>query len=432
MQLGTANEERYEREKSSTRWRSGHALLSYFRAYLRVRDRLNGPEQVHKLALNPTPPESSAAAQEPMSVCFVVPTYNEVENIGSLLRQLVAIFDGTDHIDGKVLVVDDNSPDGTADVVEDIASSDARILLLSGEKNGLGSAYTRGFEYVLDNLHVDAVVQMDADFSHAPLDAIRLIDALSDVDVAIGSRYVYGAEVDGRWGLSRHILSRGGNLIARYVAGIYRVGDCTAGFKAIRVSALRRAFPLRLSVQGYVFQVALLHALIISGARIKELPIRFTDRQAGETKLGMRDVAEFFVHVWWLRVLSRKTFVKFVLIGLSGVVVNLACFQALLAAQVNPYLSSALAIEISIVFNFFLNNYWTFRDRKISTRKRVRGLKFNFVSLLTLGAGFSSFVLLRWLFPEQPALLAQGISILPGSLANYFANNYWTFKSDGV
>lgn len=366
------------------------------------------------------------------AVCFVVPTYNEAQNIGRMLRQLLAIFECMSHMSCQVLVVDDNSPDGTGEVVRGLAEMDPRILLLRGEKKGLGTAYSRGFDYVLEHLDVDTVVQMDADFSHAPTDAPRLIDALQNADVAIGSRYVLGGEVDQRWSVRRKLLSRAGNIFARYVAGIYRVGDCTAGFKAIRVSALRRAFPLRLHVQGYVFQVALLHSLMISGARITELPIRFTDRQLGQTKLGRRDVAEFFFHVWWLRLLSRKTFVKFAATGLTGVVVNLGCFQGLLTTGFDPYLSSAVAIEISIVWNFFLNNYWTFRDRQISTRKRVRGLKFNFVSLLTLGVSFSSFVALRWLLPEQPEVLSQALSILPGVIANYFANSYWTFKPDRV
>ena len=347
-----------------------------------------------------------------------------------MLRQLLVILDGMRNVSGFVLVVDDSSPDGTAEIVRDAAAQDPRIHLLSGEKQGLGSAYTRGFEYVLEHFDVDVVVQMDADFSHAPTDVPRLIEALTDADVVIGSRYVPGGSVDERWGVWRRLLSRFGNLFARYVAGIYQVGDCTAGFKAIRVKALQQAFPLRFRVQGYVFQVALLHALMISGARIKELPIRFADRQFGVTKLGRRDVAEFFVHVWWLRLLSRKTFVKFALTGLSGVIVNLGCFQLLRTWQVDPYLSSVLAIEISIIWNFFINNYWTFRDRQISTRKRVRGVKFNIVSLLTLAVSFATFVLLQWLWPSQPQLLSQAISIIPGAMANYFANSYWTFKAD--
>jgi dolichol-phosphate mannosyltransferase len=276
------------------------------------------------------------------------------------------------------------------------------------------------------------VVQMDADLSHAPADLRRLLESIDGEDVVIGSRYVSGGQVDDSWGFKRRLLSRMGNLFARYVAGIYRVADCTSGFKAIRATALRKALPLRLHPSGYVFQVALLHALMISGARITEIPIYFSDRTRGATKLGRRDIVEFFLHVWWLRLLSRKTFVKFALTGLTGVVINLGCFQQLLSSGLNVYVSSLVAIETSIVWNFFLNNYWTFRDRQISTRKRVRGLKFNLVSLVTLGVSFASFVLLRVLWPEQPELLAQALSIFPGAIANYFANSYWTFKSDRV
>ncbi len=365
-------------------------------------------------------------------VCFVVPTYNEAENVAAIVRQLLAIFDHHERVSAQVLVVDDESPDGTGEIVAALQNELQGIHLLQGAKQGLGAAYTRGIAYVLEHLEVDAVVQMDADFSHAPLDAIRLIDALDDADVAIGSRYVPGGSVDSRWGLRRKLLSKWGNRFARYVAGIYQVRDCTAGFKAIRVEALRRVFPLRLPVQGYVFQVASLHALYIDGARIVEVPIYFADREAGVTKLGKRDVAEFFLHVWWLRLLSRKTFIKFALTGLSGVVVNLGCFQALNMLGLNSYVASAIAIETSIIWNFFLNNFWTFRDRTIAARKRVRGLKFNVVSFFTLGISFGTFVLLRWAVPELPAVGAQFFSIFPAALANYFANSYWTFRADKV
>ena len=365
-------------------------------------------------------------------MCVVLPTYNEAENIRAMLVALLTEFDDHTSYAFSVLVVDDNSPDGTAAQVLDIAAQDDRVRLLSGHKRGLGSAYTRGFLHVLNGMEVDVVVQMDADFSHAPEDVARLVATLPEHDVVIGSRYTSGGEIDESWGLKRRLLSRFGNLFARYVAGIYRVADCTAGFKAIRVSALRQALPLRLPPSGYVFQVALLHALMITGARITEVPIRFSDRARGATKLGRRDIVEFFLHVWWLRLLSRKTFVKFALTGLSGVVINLGCFQLLLSSGLNVYLSSALAIEASIVWNFFLNNYWTFRDRQITTRKRIRGLKFNLVSMLTLAVSFGAFVVMRVTWPSQPEILAQAVSIIPGVLANYFANSYWTFKPDRV
>jgi len=374
--------------------------------------------------------DQTAQTVFPSSVCIVMPTYNECDNIGRMLRQILSIIDGLANVQGHILVVDDSSPDGTGEIVSEMAANDSRVHLLVGVKKGLGSAYTRGFTHVIEHLEVDVVVQMDADFSHAPMDVPRLLQALTHADVAIGSRYVLGGSIDEQWGWWRRLLSRTGNLVARYIAGIYRVGDCTAGFRAIRMSALREAFPLRIPVQGYVFQVALLHALMIAGARIFELPVRFNDRTAGQTKLGRKDMIEFFIHVWWLRLLSRKTFVKFALTGLSGVFVNLGIFQGLLLARVDPYISSLIAIEGSIIWNFFLNNYWTFRDRQLTTRKRVRGLKFNLVSVVTLLVSFSTFALLRWLLPEQPPLMAQAASILPGAMANYFANSYWTFRGD--
>ena len=357
-----------------------------------------------------------------------MPTYNEADNIVSIVKQILGL--AHEDLAISLLVVDDNSPDGTGALVR--AINDDRITVLGGEKNGLGAAYTRAFAHVLEQIPVDAIVQMDADFSHTPADAIRLLAALEHYDVAIGSRYVAGGSVDEAWGGGRRLISKAGNLFARYVAGLYRVKDCTAGFKAIRTEALRRAFPLRLQVQGYVFQVASLHAMKIQGATITEIPIHFADRTAGKTKLGLKDVVEFSIHIWWLRLLSRKTFVKFALTGLTGIFVNLGSFQALLSLGLNPYLSSVLAIECSIVWNFFLNNFWTFRDRQINARRRIRGLKFNAVSILTLALSFSSFVALRWLFPDQEAWLSQLISILPAVLANYFANSYWTFKPDRV
>lgn len=366
------------------------------------------------------------------SVCCVLPTYNEAQNIARIVRQLLAVCDAPDLPALSVLVVDDNSPDGTADIVRTRFSSDSRVQLLQGEKRGLGNAYTRGIQHVLDTMDVDAVVQMDADFSHSPVDVPRLLRALEDADVVIGSRYVSGGSIDDTWSPRRRMLSRAGNLFARYVAGLYRVRDCTAGFKAIRTPLLRETVPLRFGVQGYVFQVASLHALHIAGARIVEVPIHFSERVAGTTKLGRRDVLEFFIHVWWLRLLSRKTFIKFGLTGASGVVVNLGAFETLRSLGVNDYLSSAIAIEASIVWNFFLNNFWTFRDRAMSSRKRVRGLKFNAVSVFTLLLSFSTFVLLRWAFPEHPAVFSQLLSIFPAVLANYFLNSYWTFRPDKV
>ena len=307
--------------------------------------------------------KDSSRASAPR-VCFVIPTYNEAQNVSPLLSRLTEEYaDETT----RFLIVDDESPDGTADRVREFAAQDPRVHLLEGQRRGLGDAYVRGISHALDALDADVVVQMDADFSHDPSDAKELIARVAaGADAAIGSRYVSGGAVDRDWSLGRRWLSRGGNYLARRIAGLVSVQDCTSGFKAIAARALKAAKVSEVRVQGYAFQVALLHRLIESGANVVEQPIYFRDRERGQTKLGLRDLIEFFYSVWWLRVAGYRTFLKFSLVGLSGVLVNLGSFQLLLGLGIHKYLASPIAIELSIISNFLLNNYWTFADRAMT------------------------------------------------------------------
>ena len=175
-------------------------------------------------------------------------------------------------------------------------------------------------------------------------------------------------------------------------------------------------------------QVALLHEAVSLGAKIEEIPVDFIDRTAGESKLGISDIIEFIVNAWWIRLHSSKTFIKFAVVGLSGVIVNLGIFTLLLQANVNKYIASPISIEVSIITNFLLNNYWTFRSRKSYDRVRIKGLKFNAVSLVSLGVSYTTFVILSMLFPETAPAVHQLIGIAPAMLINYFLNSYWTFK----
>ncbi len=232
-------------------------------------------------------------------------------------------------------------------------------------------------------------------------------------DFVIGSRHVAGGSIPSTWGWHRKLNSRMGNLVARYVAGIYRVRDCTAGFRAIRASVLRRIDFSRLRVQGYAFQVALLHAAILRDATVKEIPVEFVDRTVGESKLGLRDIIEFIINAWWIRFQGAKTFIKFGIVGASGVIVNLGTFTMLL----------------SIVWNFFLNNYWTFRWRITRDDVHIKGLKFNVVSILSLGVSYTTFVLVSLLLPQLSPHVARFVGIVPGTIVNYFLNSYWTFRA---
>jgi dolichol-phosphate mannosyltransferase len=245
-----------------------------------------------------------------MRVVVIIPTYNERSNIGRLIEELQAVFVSLPH-DMHILVVDDNSPDGTIDAVREQQRRWPNVHALQGAKQGLGAAYIRGMRQAIDTLCADAVFEMDADFSHKPADVPRLLAALDEgADLAIGSRYVTGGSIPREWGLYRRLVSLFGNLAARYIAGIYRVRDCTAGFRAIRAQVLRRIALERFQVQGYAFQIALLHAAIASGARVVELPVEFVDRTAGESKLGLRDILEFLRNVAWIRFQSSKVVIK--------------------------------------------------------------------------------------------------------------------------
>ena len=360
-------------------------------------------------------------------MCFVIPTYNEALNITSLLLRLTQLYGDEDT---AFLVVDDESPDGTAQLVREFASGkDRRVRLLSGERRGLGDAYVRGITHAMDTLGASVVVQMDADFSHDPADAERLLGRIAaGADVAIGSRYVAGGSLDERWHLRRRLLSRWGNRLARWIGGLRGVSDCTAGFKAIRADKLREANLQDVRARGYVFQVELLYKLLRCGAQVVEEPIHFRDRERGETKLGVANMLEFFLSILWLRLRSHLTFVKFCVTGLCGVIINLGSFYLMLTLGTHKFVASPVAIMISIFSNFMMNNYWTFGDRVMTGRESVRGVKFAMVSFLSFLLSYAIFVSLSILFPRAFPVLLQACGIAPGALLNYYLNSRWTFR----
>jgi dolichol-phosphate mannosyltransferase len=376
--------------------------------------------------------EGSAVTDTVLKIVVVVPTYNERENVGLLIDALEQQFQRLRH-DMHILVVDDNSPDDTAAVVREKAAVVDNLHLLSSNRIGLGDAYVRGLSFALEVLKADAVVQMDADFSHRPEDLPYLLEAFDEGrDVVIGSRYTVGGSVPANWAFFRKALSSLGNLVARYLAGLYRVRDCTAGFRVLRSELLRKIDLQAIRVQGYAFQVTLLHEAFVEDADILEKPVDFVDRVRGESKLGFRDIVEFVVNAWWIRLRNSRTFIRFGIVGLSGTVVNVGLFSLLLSAGMDKFLASPLAIEVSIVWNFLLNNYWTFGHRKTRDRKRIKGLKYNFVSLVALAVSYTTFVILAVSFPHVRPELHQIAGIVPATLVNYFLNSYWTFAEDPV
>ncbi len=363
-----------------------------------------------------------------MKIVVILPTYNEKDNIALIIRALQDQFKKIPH-DMNILVVDDNSPDGTAEIVRADTKTASNIFLITGPKQGLGVAYIKGMKYAINELRADAVMEMDADFSHKPEDVPRLIEVLDQgADFVIGSRYVPGGKIPEDWSFLRKMNSRGGNVFARYVAGIYHVRDCTAGFRAIRAALISKIDLDALRVRGYTFQISLLYEAILNHAVVREIPVEFVDRKRGQTKLGISDIIEFILNAWWIRFERSKTFLKFIAVGASGVVVNLVSFTILMNFGMNRFIASPIAIEFSIVSNFFLNNFWTFSRRDMSDKIHIRGLKFNVVSFIALVVNYATFLLLSIADPSGIPQLQQAVGIVPATLVNYFLNIYWTFK----
>ncbi len=225
-----------------------------------------------------------------MRTLVVIPTYNEAESIAGLIKQVLAAHPGVD-----VLVVDDGSPDGTANIVEKAMADEARLHLLErSAKEGLGAAYRSGFRWGLDRGY-EALVEMDADFSHPPDRLPALIAALETADVAIGSRYVPGGRTVG-WSASRKAISRLGNAYVRLAIGL-PVHDATAGYRAFRSEVLRALAVESSESNGYCFQIEMAHRAWQEGFRIVEVPITFTERVAGTSKMHRRIVLEALVRV---------------------------------------------------------------------------------------------------------------------------------------
>lgn len=228
---------------------------------------------------------------------IVLPTYNEAENIGPMLDQLMALPFGL-----HVLVVDDRSPDGTAAIVRERMATEPRVHLHErAGKLGLGSAYREGFRVALDH-GAEFVFEMDCDFSHDPAAIADFLREAETADLVLGSRYLHGVTVV-NWPLSRLILSYSANVYSRVVTGL-PVRDATGGFKCFRRRALEAVRLDRVKSDGYAFQIEVSFVVWKKGLRIKEIPILFVDRRAGVSKMNRRIIWEAAWMVWRLRFLD--------------------------------------------------------------------------------------------------------------------------------
>lgn len=239
-----------------------------------------------------------------MKFLIVIPTYNEIQNLKGLTEAVFQIADSKAHLYGvkevNVLVVDDNSPDGTGKLADELAKKDPRVSVLHrSQKNGLGKAYVAGFAWALDRGY-DAICEMDADFSHNPAYLPEFWRLLKDHDVVLGSRYVEGGGVK-NWGLARRFISRGGSVYARSILGM-PIQDMTGGYNAWRRNVLEAVDISTLRSEGYAFQIELKWRAWKRGFKLVEFPILFEDRFAGKSKMSKRIIVEAMLRVAGMKV----------------------------------------------------------------------------------------------------------------------------------
>lgn len=368
-----------------------------------------------------------------MRVVIINPTYNEKGNIERLIDILEEeVFPKITNHEMHVLVADDNSPDGTADVVRELMKKYKNVHLITGPKLGLGAAYVRAMDYAIKELGADVMFEMDADLSHDPKKVPEFLQKIDEgYDMVIGTRYTNGGSIPQNWGLIRKTYSVTGNLIVRTILMRFWIHDWTGGFRALKKAVFEKERAELTNFQGYTFQVSFLHKAVRDGFKIAEVPIHFTDRTLGRSKIAPR---EYIINLLKYVIISRffeilrSPFPKYAITGFTGYIINavgLEIFRNYFG--LHPGIAGAMGAELSIIWNFTLNNFWAFAKYRITEIQRipVKFLEFNLVSfgsvviigtVITVGVTlFGDTRFIRQLF----LVIAIGFFVIPYSYTMY-------------
>jgi len=328
-----------------------------------------------------------------MKIIVIIPTYNEKGNIEKLIASLEEeVFPKIKNHKMSILVVDDNSPDGTGEEVNKLINKYGNIKMLSGEKRGLGAAYIRGMSYAVDKMNADAMFEMDADLSHPPKKIIEFVEKMEDgFDIVIGTRYSAGGSIPENWPIHRKIFSIFGNLLVRVILLRLHIHDWTGGFRVLKKEVFLKEKKELLNYNGYIFQISFLHKAVRDGFKVAEVPFYFSDRTLGRSKIApLNYIADVLRYVIGARIYEslHSPFLKYAITGFIGYMIN--AFALELFSQgfsLNSGIAAMLGAECSIIWNFFVNNFWAFNEHKITNPLRVllKFPQFNLVSIGSLG-----------------------------------------------
>ncbi len=363
---------------------------------------------------------------------IVIPTYNEANNISKLIQKILKIQENLTRWQLKILVIDSNSPDNTAKIVKDLQKTSKNIYLVQTEKEGIGMAYVAGFKYSLAHFYPYVIFEMDADLSHNPNNIPDFLNAIENgADFVIGTRYSKGGSIPKDWAFHRKLFSVLGNLVIRFGFAKLTISDWTSGYRAMKSWVVKQSVNKVEKYSGYVFQVASLDEALKNNAVIVEIPINFTDRIEGVSKINS---FQFIVQTL-LYVIMNSSFIKYVIVGGTSAIIDFGLsFVFIELWQMTIWLSTLISVEASIIYNFLLNNFWSFSHKKLDSKVKYSNLKgffkFNFLqSFLLLIQVVGMFVLVnffgrKWWFIYKFLMLA--FVIVPLS---YFLYNKFIWKN---
>lgn len=348
---------------------------------------------------------------------IILPTYNERENVRLLIELLEEKIFPTlpKKFQMNILVVDDGSPDRTAEVIRELSKKWENTHLLMGEKRGLGAAYVRGMNYAIKSLHADVMFQMDADLQHDPyLIPLFLNDIENGSDFVIGSRYILGGSIPKNWALNRKIYSTIGNWIVRFGLMVPSIHDWTSGYRAIRSDVIKRVGEGLSKFPGYTFQIALLYRAHQAHFVVSEVPLNFGDRTWGKSKLIPLDYIYNVIRF----VILYSTFMRYLYVGGMGFVLQFFIAYVLEYFGLFPGFAAALGAEAAVIWNYNLNNMLTFAQKRHYGKQQLLKKFFLFQSS-SFGAILIQFIVVS---------LA---TLIYGRHATFFGQEVWIWANVG-
>ena len=372
-------------------------------------------------------------------IVVMLPTYKEEKNIGPMIEFLEKkVFPKIKKFEMAILIVDDNSPDRTADIVKKKMKRYKNIGLSQDDKRGIGAAFKRGIFYAADMMEASAVIKMDADFQHDPYYVIDLVrEYEAGYDYVLGSRFIKGGSVPVEWGFYRKALSKYGGLLTRFLLFfpyINTIKDVSSGLKLISVEKILRKVDFSKISSGFYYTTQLLYQAVQMEANYIEIPIEFKLRNAGDTKMPFSNVVGTFFAMVSLSLKSKETlkFFKFCMVGFSGYIINALALELFFRLGIPLGFSAAIGTEMAIISNFSLNNIWTYNKEKITGLKNIIRKFFQF-NIATLGAVVMQGLVVEGLssaFGDQLRQLFLVIAILLLVIPyNYFMYNIFIWRT---